>query len=69
MVRIGHPVDGIPERLAGDGALMRATAADLVVLLDHGHVLAELAGLHRGPFAAGTGADDHEIVVLCVHKL
>jgi hypothetical protein len=68
VVRIRHAVDRVPQGLAGDGALVRATAADLVVLLDDGHVLAELAGLHRGPFAAGAGADDHEIVLLCVHK-
>ena len=35
---------------------------------DHGHALAALGGLHGGPFAAGPGAENHHVVMDCVHK-
>ena len=53
VVPIAQPlVDGVPDRLARDGAPVRAAAAHLHVALDHDHVRALLGGEHGSAFAA-----------------
>ena len=37
------------------------------IALDDGHALAVLDGLHRGPFAAGAGADHDHVEMLVGH--
>jgi hypothetical protein len=50
------------QRLGGDAADVEAHPAP-VLLLDHGHVLAELGRADGGDVAAGPGAEDDDIEV------
>src|SRR5207244_3596978 len=65
VVDLGDAKDRKPQRLAGDGAPVRAAAANLAVPLDDGDRFALFHRLHGGPFAAGAGAnyDDVEFLV------
>ena len=62
VVDLGHLKDGVPQRLAGDRATMRAIAADRRFPFDDCDRSAILDRLHRGPFATGAGADDNDVV-------
>ena len=51
----------VEQGLAGDAAPVQAEAAD-VVLLDDGGAQAELGGADRRDVAAGSGADDRDVI-------
>ena len=53
----------VQQRLGRDAAAVRAGAAELGILLDAGDLHPELAGADRRDVAAGTAADDHQVVV------
>ena len=53
---------GVQQRLGGDAADVEAGAAVGGALLDHGHLQAELGGTDGADVAAGSGADDDQIV-------
>ena len=53
-------VVGAGQVVVGVGAQV---AADLVALLEHGHVVAALAGRDRGLHAGRAGADDHDLLL------
>ena len=61
VVGLGHLEDGIAKRLAGNGPQMHGSS-DQGIAFDHGNRLAELGRLHGRAFAAGSGADDNEVV-------
>jgi hypothetical protein len=46
---------------------MRAAAANLMVSLDNGHILAQFHGLHGGSFATWTGSNHDNVVLKSVH--
>ena len=69
LTMLGHLVDGVAQRLAGDRAPVGAAAADLGESLHGRDALAVLHGLHRGPLAAGAAADDHDVEGLSVHDV
>ena len=66
-VEFQHPVNGVAQRLGRDGAPMGAAAADQMVFFDCRHRFPFLGGFHGGPFAAGTGANHNDIIILVVH--
>ncbi len=66
-LKVGHPEDGMPQRLAGNRSPVRATSANQVEAFHHGDPFAKLYSLHSRPFAPGPSADDDNIVIKCVH--
>ena len=57
----------VQQRLGGDAAAQQAGAAEAGVLLHHRHLETELAGADRRHVAAGTAAEDDQVVVLSRH--
>ena len=68
VIGLGHLENRVAQRLAGNGAAMGAETADVRSTFDDGHALAAFGGLHRGAFAAGPGAENHHVVMGCIHK-
>ena len=57
----------MPQRLAGNGAPVRAAAADLEVALDERHAPVILGGHHGRALAGRTAAYDHDIELFHRH--
>ena len=53
---------GVQQRLRGNAADVEARAAERLALLDHGHLQPKLGRADGAHVAAGSGADDDEIV-------
>ena len=53
--------DGFPKGLAGDGARIQTAPPDHPPFFDHGHALAQLRRLYRGPLACRSASNTHEI--------
>lgn len=66
---VREQLNGMPEGLARNGALVRTVAADLVMHLDHGNGLTFFRHPHRGTFARRPGADHYYIVLLHVTRI
>ena len=65
LLRVLHDLQRVrvlEQRLGGNAAPDQAGAAERLLLLDDGDLLAELRGANRGHVAAGTRADHHDIV-------
>ena len=56
--------DREPQCFAGNGAPVSATAADSNVAFEDRYALIALGCLHRSTFAAGTGSNDDDIILL-----
>ncbi len=65
--QVGRLKNRVAERLAGDRPAVRAAPADLITVFDGGDGLPQLGGLHRSSLAAGTAANDNNVVSLSTH--